>query len=191
MIQINLLPEELKVKAKKFTFDLQTKQIINYIFIFFGILIIIHFYLFGLFLFKNLQLKILNNKWTNLGPQRKIWEEFDKQKQAINEDIQFLQRISQKRINWGQKLNRLSLDLTSGIWFREINLNAKKLTLYGSILSLEKKEMFLIDKFIDALKKDTDFFKDFERIELSSVQTRVVGGYEITDFVLVISLKSQ
>ena len=84
-----------------------------------------------------------------------------------------------------KKLNRLSLDLPSGIWFNEISANLKKeFILRGSVVSLKKEEMLLINQFIDNLKKDTDFFKDFSKLEMTSAQSGEIGGYEVNDFVI-------
>jgi len=54
----------------------------------------------------------------------------------------------------------------------------------GELISLQKEEMNLLNKFIDSLKKDNMFFKDFSALDLSSVQIRSLGGYDILDFSL-------
>jgi hypothetical protein len=92
---------------------------------------------------------------------------------------------------WAQKLNELSLHLPPGVWFNEILLNNKNLTIKGSVISLEKNEVVLVNKLLDDLKGHAEFAKDFSSFELSNVQNRTIGGYDIADFVLVGVLKSR
>jgi hypothetical protein len=96
-----------------------------------------------------------------------------------------------RKLNWSEKLNKLSLNLPSGIWFNELSVSKKDFILKGSVLSLQKEEMNLVNKFIDSLKKDMVFFKDFTRLELSSIQMKTVVGYDVFDFVLTGKLKSR
>jgi hypothetical protein len=56
---------------------------------------------------------------------------------------------------------------------------------------LEKEEVGLINKLLDNLKVLPEFSKDFSSLELSNVQKRNVGGYDIADFVLVGALKTR
>jgi Tfp pilus assembly protein PilN len=100
-----------------------------------------------------------------------------------------IQQLIGQRINWAEKLNKLSLNLPSGVWFNEIQVNSKEFILKASVISLQKEEMNLINAFIDNLKNDKDFFKDFNNLELNSAQKRVIGGYDVTDFILVGILK--
>jgi Tfp pilus assembly protein PilN len=133
---------------------------------------------------KSSELKGLNNKWRALEPQRKTLQDFSSEYSVLSEDSKTMQQLMQQRISWSEKLNKLSLFLPAGVWFNELNVNRKDFTLSGSVVSLQKEEMALVDRFMDSLKADQGFFKDFLKLELRSVQKRTVGGYEITDFVL-------
>jgi Tfp pilus assembly protein PilN len=189
MIEINLLPEELKTKAKKIAKSTQLSQILYFIPLAFGILIIIHIYLFGVFITKNITLGTLNNKWKTLQPQRKILEDFKKGYEGSSQDASIIKQLLAQRIFWSAKLNKLSLNLPKGVWFKEFVTTNKNFILKGSVVSLQKEEMDLINKFIDNLKKDRDFFKDFSNLELTSVQRKVIGGYDVADFILAGALK--
>jgi Tfp pilus assembly protein PilN len=189
MIEINLLPEELKTKAKKIAKSTQLSQLLYFIPLAFGILIIIHIYLFGVFITKSLQFGALNNKWEMLQPQRKILEDFKKGYEAPSSDASIIKQLIGQRIFWSAKLNKLSLNLPKGTWFKELSIDHKNFILKGSVVSLQKEEMNLINKFMDNLKKDRDFFKDFSNLELTSVQRKVIGGYDVADFILVGTLK--
>ena len=192
MIKINLLPEELRPKPKKPGIDLESKETL-YFFIplVFGLLVIIHLALGGFFLLKNLQLGMLSSKWHKLDTQRNAVDNFRSESLQLSEDAKALQQITAKSIKWAPKLNKLSLSLPAGIWFRSLSLNASTLNISASVISLQKTEMALINQFIENLKKDNDFFADFTNLDLGSVEKRPVGGYEIADFTLTGILKSR
>ena len=198
MIEINLLPEELKTKTKSKKpaaaagpFIFEAKYILYIIPLVFGILICVHIYL-GLAYFVNTgQLRQLNNKWQGFAPQRKELAVFNTEYAAISEDAKAIQQISQSRINWAQKLNLLSLGLPSGVWYNEISITANDLILQGSVVALQKEELTLINKLISNLKNDPVFFNNFNNLELSSVQKKTLGAYDIADFVLQGALKSK
>lgn len=191
MIEINLLPEELRVKAQKTMPGTPPTQILYFIPFIFGLLIIIHIYLVGLFIIKSSQLNALNNRWQNLAPQRKSLEDLRKEYALLSTDVKVIQQLFKQRINWSEKLNNLSLNLPNGIWFNEISISPKDFNLKASVVSLTREEMGLINEFIRNLKNDATFFKDFNNLELSSVQRKVIGGYETIDFILQGTLKSK
>lgn len=198
MIEINLLPEELKTKTKnkKTTssagpFIFETKYIFYIVPLVFGILICTHIYLGLVYFVKSGQLRQLSSKWQGLEPQRKELEVFNSEYAVISENAKAIQQLSQSRINWAQKLNLLSLGLPSGVWYTEISVTANDFLLQGSVVALQKEELTLINKLIFNLKNDPAFFKDFNNLELNSVQKRNIGGYDIADFVLQGALKSK
>lgn len=191
MIEINLLPDELKVKLKKKAITAQSKQILYFVPVVLGLLLVIHIYLISITLTRGVHLAALNNKWQRLQPQRKMLEDFKKEYEGETKYSSVIQKINNQRIVWAEKLNKLSLDLPAGVWFKEITITRKDFALKASVVSLGKDEMNLINKFIESLKKDVNFFKDFKGLELTSVQAKVIGGYDVTEFNLVGTLKSQ
>lgn len=200
MIEINLLPEELKarvrIKPKKEAgvsgagpIAFEPKYFIYLIPFILAILVCTHVYLGLVYLVKTGQLGRLNGKWQSLEPQRKELEVFSAEYAVISEDAKALQQILQSRINWAQKLNQLSLGIPSGVWYNEISITPNDFTLHGSVVALQKEELTLVNKLISNLKNGTNFFKDFSNLELNSVQKKTIGGYDIFDFILQGSLK--
>jgi hypothetical protein len=49
----------------------------------------------------------------------------------------------------------------------------------------------LINKLLDNLKTTGSFARDFHGFELTKVQQRSLGGYDITDFILTGLLKAK
>ncbi|MBI4972859.1 MAG: PilN domain-containing protein [Candidatus Omnitrophica bacterium] len=189
MIEINLLPEELKAKPKERKTKLEPKAVFYLAPVIFALLIATHIYLAVVNIKNSYQLKALNNKWQAQEPQRKILDSAKEEYDILSADVQAIRQLAAERINWAEKLNQISLGLPSGVWLNEISLAGNKFNLNGSAISLQKQEMSLINKFLTNLKNDPDFFHGFNSLDLDSVQKRAVGGYEIADFIFRGSLK--
>jgi len=193
MIEINLLPAELRVKAKakKTAINLAPNNLKYLIPVILGVLILVHFYVMILSLGKSSQYRKLNEKWVKLEPQKKTLESYNSENASLSESAKAVQKFVDLRINWSEKLNKLSIYLPSGIWFNELHASAKELVLRASVITLQNNEMELIAKLIEGLKKDAGFFKGFTSLELGSVQHRSIGSYDIAEFTLTASFKSK
>lgn len=189
MIEINLLPEELRLKRKTEGFDV--KYALYALPLAFVVLIAAHIYLFAFQQMKNMTLSSLERTWKAMEPQRKSLEALKKESSMLLQDVKVIQDLSLKRITWADKLNKLSLYLPSGVWFTDISITSKDFILKGSVISLDKDELTLINNFLDRLKADKAFFNNFENIELSSIERRGVGSYEVADFTLNGKLKTK
>ncbi len=199
MIEINLLPEELKNKTKVRESDpamvknqiaqIQDKAFIYAIPVLLGLFILMHFYFAVLWMAKGKQLNTLGRKWSALAQQKKELDVFNQEFSGASQNISLPVNLSRQRNLWAQKLNTLSLQLPAGIWFSEIILNNNNLTIKGSVVSLQSQEVSLINKLLDNLKTDLEFFQDFSSLELTKVQKRSLGGYDIADFALAGVLK--
>ena len=198
MIEINLLPEELRnrvvkpVKIKR-SVSVRAKpgpqQLILLIPLIFALLIAVHIIIVFLGVTRSFQLSSLKGKWERMLPERKTWEDFNNEYMLYSGDSQDMQKLLNERINWAEKLNRLSLILPSGIWFEAISVSGKAFQLHGKVVSLTKEEVSLLRNFIDDLKNRPGFIKNFNSLELSSIQKETIGGYEVADFNLVGTLK--
>lgn len=169
--------------------SMDTKYLIYLIPLALSILICAHVYLALLAAAKNSQLSRLNREWQAQEPQRKALEAFNKEYASVSEGARSMQQLTKQRINWAEKLNKLSLLLPSGVWFNEVSVSSSGFALDGSVVSLQKEEMNLIKGLIDNLKNDAGFFRDFNSLELNSVEKRALGGYEIADFAITGTLK--
>lgn len=184
MIEINLLPEELKTKHTQ-KISIESSRIIHAVIAFFVLLIGVHIFLLAVGIGKSHKYNVLNKKWQDLQPQKNTVEELKKTYNVLSADANTIRQLASQRINCSEKLNRLSLDVPYGIWFNELSVVKKDFLLRGSAVSLEKIEITLINDFMDKLKNDAAFFKDFISLELTSIQRRTLGGYDIVDFILV------
>jgi hypothetical protein len=184
MLEINLLPEELQKKDKATGIETEYFLYIGQWLI--AIFLAIHIVLCGLWIFKTLQLRILNYKWIKLEPKRKILASLKGSPGASAEA-----RMTGQRISWAEKINKLSEHLPSGIWFNNLSLSPKELSLKCSVVSLTKEEMLLINQFLSNLKNDATFFKDFVKVDLGTMNRKMCGSYEVLDFILTFPLKGK
>jgi Tfp pilus assembly protein PilN len=191
MIEINLLPEDLKAKAesRKTSINLDPKYFIYLLPFVLATLLCVHIYLAIKVIVKNNQIANLSNQWRTLEPQRSSLENFNKENTIISQDTSVIKQLTEQRIIWAEKLNKLSTSIPAGIWFTELSVASHDFTLRGSVISLRKDELGFIKKFIDNLKGDTGFSKSFNNLELGSVQRKSIGGYDVFDFTLVGTLK--
>jgi Tfp pilus assembly protein PilN len=181
MIQINLLPEELRQRGKS-TFAPQ-----DYVWYIagglLGVLFFLHILLGFIFLVRGIQLSAELSAW-------KKQESLFKKVESFKQDYGYLFQDENLAgpdgpvISWSEKLFRISENLPSGIWLDELSCVEKNFQLRGSIISLQKNEIGLMNMFIDALKKDRIFFKDFMSLEAGPLKRRTIVSYEVVDFSL-------
>jgi len=189
MIEINLLPQELQVKTQEQKKDFKKNQVLYLIPLGFCLLIAVHICLGAVGGSLSLQYNGLDKKWKALEPQRKIAESANIKYAQFSQDAVATQQLVKERALWAEKLNLLSSEMPNGVWLTEINKTDKELVLDGSVISLEKQELNLINKFLSNLKDNKNFFKDFNTLELGPVRREVIGGYEVVEFVLNGTLK--
>lgn len=189
MIEINLIPEEFKVKIKKSSAPVDPKKILYLIPIGCSIILLMHICLGITNISLGYKYKALNSKWKTLEPQIKALKENNQENNILREDDLVLQKLVQERVNWAEKLNKLSLHLPSGIWFNELIVLNKEFNLKATVISIEKEEMSLINKFLLGLKKDIGFARDFKILELGTIKRDKLGSYDISSFSLAGSLK--
>jgi Tfp pilus assembly protein PilN len=183
MIEINLLPPELKIKqAKAASFD--PRYLVYLLPLVVGVLLFIHVALGMYALLRGYQLGALNRQWQKIAPQRQELDTFKKQYEAVAEDTKIAATLASWNINWSEKLNKLSLALPQGVWFQNLSVTPKELVLKGAVVSLEKQEMVLLNKFLDGLKKDQGFIKNFKSLEVTSFQVRTIGSFDTLEFTL-------
>lgn len=183
MIQINLLPEELRqIKAE--TKKSKPRDIVYTFYVLFIFLIFFHFLFLIIGISRTVKFTLLNKRWNSLLDKRKVLEDFKKEYLQESESTNQANQILKNRISFTKVLNCLILNLPRGIWFNNLNFDKNVLSISASVVSLEKEEMVLVNKFIDNLKNDKYFSNNFKKIQLGSIQKRNIAGYEVFDFSL-------
>ncbi len=191
MIEINLLPEEQRVKK---TEQSAASQLDNIVFLFPLIVIIVvlvHLYLLIMFFSKTSTYASLEKKWRSMEPQKKEVSGMKSEIDANVADARAVEAFMKDRIELAAKLNKLSVHLPSGIWFNDVSFSRRQFIVRGSVVSLKTDEMDMINTFVQDLKGDKEFSADFVSIELGAVQRKTIGSYDVVDFVLTSALQAK
>jgi Tfp pilus assembly protein PilN len=187
MIEINLLPEEIKAKkvsSQPTPFD----NLVYLLPVVLVIVLITHMYLGIVYATRSQVLAGFEKRWRTMEPQRQEVMGMKSELDASSSETRIVQAYTAKRVLLAPKLNRLSLNLPPGVWFNNIEFGRKDLIVKGSVVSLKSDEIDMINTFLEDLKKDRDFNNDFSSVEVGALQRRTVGSYDVVDFVLTAAL---
>ncbi|MCG8430779.1 MAG: hypothetical protein MJA29_06385 [Candidatus Omnitrophica bacterium] len=185
LFEINVLPEELRIREKEkkpLLSGLPSLEIIVPVAV--GVIVFSHLLLGVSAHMKKGRLRRLHTELETLQPQKESLREFDTKFATLSKKLTLTERMSADRVLWAPKLQALSLHLPRGIWFREIVMSPVDFVLSGTVISLDKDEMSLIREFVDRLQDDREFIADFQSFELGTVQKKVIVYYDVTDFIL-------
>ena len=194
MIEINLLPPELRRKRKGpilgGKFNLPPEIIIG---LGGGLVVLLIF--FHIFLMFTNMLRLAQYKGL-----KKDWEKVLPQKQQVDAIIQELKNLQSKLKSveealgsnenlWCRNLNIVSDVLPRGVWLRKLALNEDVFTMEGSAISKKTQERVNIHAFASNLKKEEKFLEYLTNLEIGSIQRRNINKIEIADFSLTAKIK--
>ncbi|HOX54204.1 MAG: PilN domain-containing protein [Candidatus Omnitrophica bacterium] len=192
MIEINLLPPELRRKEPTFKVPIPKETLFLFGGAVISVLIIIHLLLVGALAAKKAKFWGLNMEWQKIVPEKNKIDGLKNEQKEITEKIKSIEKLTKKgRISWAKKLNIMSDVLPQGVWIRLINFTGKELTIEGSSVSLRGEEVILVNKFASALKNNTDFYSDFKDLEVGTIKRRQIKTVEVADFTLVANFKEK
>ena len=190
MIEINLLPEEIRRQKKiYFKFDLADIARVKFLAggIFAGamaLLVIIP--ALGANIRKHQILELLE-KEKNIMPQKTSVEAINSEIAVLKVKLNALDDITKRRFLWSRKLNELSDLVLPGIWFNRIGAELdNNLTIEGSVISKNEEAMASVGKFIKNIKDAKLFFGDFSDIKLESVQRKNIDKKDVVEFKIVL-----
>jgi len=193
MIELNLLPEQLKVKKKQKIewAELPIIPVIVWVVI---STIGIHA-LSILFVEMNRgSMKTLKKEWENYAPKKKEMEELTKKLSSINAKVTSIEELEESRIVWARKMNNINDSMLPSIWLSSFSLKAglkTKTTLFleGYATGVSEEGTASVGRFINSLKHNEEFFSGLEDIELEDMRRSVVEKKEVMKFRLSIPLK--
>lgn len=203
MIEINLLPEELRPKR---TSSIDFSQVLQakVVFIIVGCAVALHLLLIGVGLMNNKRVNAMRLKWQGLTSKSKEIERLQKELKEVKQKVPLIEQLIENRVCWAQKLSQASNLIVSGLWLSEFSVRAEKedlpgqgeqmvkmLTIRGSAASRTKDEPALIGIFMQNLKDDPSFSADFSDIELGPIRKRMIKDTEVMDFVLFCRFKPE
>lgn len=185
MIEINLLPEQLRKKRMRLFEPDRMIFIIGASLI--GIMVI-------LFLGTNLIIGInfrrgfiLKAKLESIKKEAGEAELLNQELNLFKQKIGIIDELMSRRFLWAKKLNQLSDLVSPGIWLTDFFFDPQQsMRISGSVVSKKGEEMAFVAKFMKNLKEDSSFFAGFKDIELEGIQRRIVQNIEVVDFTLVL-----
>ncbi|MBU0759343.1 MAG: PilN domain-containing protein [Candidatus Omnitrophica bacterium] len=190
MIEINLLPEDLR-KQKKMDLKLDLEVIGKVKFlaggVFAGIVIFIIIFLFAGSSIRKKQIIGLMMKEQAISAEKTRAEEANKEIIFLMAKMTELDEIMKRKFNWSRKLNELSDLVLPGIWLTRIYTDAEdRLIIEGSVVSKKEEAMATVGKFMKDIRGNELFFKDFSNIKLESVQRKGTGDRDVVDYRVVL-----
>jgi len=191
MIEINLLPEELR-KKKEPAINL-TQEIGKFkVWIaagFAGVLILIAAFLFLGSVIRKTQINSLLAKERGFSSKLSQIEAVNKEISGLKVKMGILDELTRRRYLWAEKLNQLSDLILPGIWFTHVYTDSEnRLIIEGSVISKSEEEMASVGKFMKNIKDNQQFFKDFKNIKLESVQRDNKNNIDIVNFRIALYL---
>lgn len=195
MININLVPNELRKKKKGAFLGGEGSKIAPEIVIGSGgglilLLFLAHIVLLTFNISKLAIHKSLDRQWTEMQPLKQNVDVVITELRELQNKLKSIEKITTNQQSvWSKNLNVLSDSLPRGVWFRKIALGDGMFFIEGSAISRQKDEMINVHGFIANLKAHENFQKNFEEIELGSIQRRKLNNMDMADFLINIKLK--
>ena len=131
MIEINLLPDELKKSRKGLkkldlaTLNLKSIPVMKIGLAAAGILILLHGGLFAAASYSKTNLKELSKKYNEIIPNIREAEVLKSRSVMMVKKVNAINELMVKRFSWAKKLNALSDSMTQGVWLTDISYDEK------------------------------------------------------------------
>lgn len=188
MIEINLVPVNLRKKESQGAGLIRSIDLPKEIFFGLGsllilLLIVVHVILLVVYLGKFSQSMMYKATWQQMQPEKKHVDDINQNMTDLRKKLATISDLTTKKaMLWSQKLNILSDSLPKGIWLNKISWTNNALTIEGNAYSKLHDEITIVGNFVSNLKRDANFSKDFLSIELNSVNRIKKGATEIAEF---------
>lgn len=194
MIEINLLPEELRRKepSRIVLPDIPIKKTLVWaVGVFAGFQIL----LLGLVFYQKAELFGVRRQVQTLGAANKDITLEKSQTLAVQTKLKQVQALVSRKFSWTLLLNAISDSMTKGVWLR--TLGVESVAQKGRVLKIEGsvagpgQETALIGKFIKELKGQPLLSDLFAEIELSTMNQKKIKEFDVYDFTLVCTFKKE
>jgi hypothetical protein len=195
MIDINLVPEQLRKRRKNELlsggiFNLPREVMVGVGGGIIALLLAVDVLFFMGKVVKFIQYHHVKSKWEAILPDKTNTDAIKKELQDLQKEVKSMKDIMEgQNAVWSQKLNVISDGLSKGIWIRKLTLNDKQLFIEGTTVSKEQNEMTNVGNFVANLKKDEEFMKNFDSVEIDHIQRRKNETLEVADFTILARLK--
>ena len=191
MIEINLLPEELRKKDEKI--DLLAELPIKRGAILFAILFFVFQALASVYAFTlSSHFKSMQFETANLTAANQQITARKSEILAIKKKITKGEAVARRPFYWASFLNALSDSCTKGVWLTGLSTSNdgkfSQLRIEGSVVG-KGEETAYAGKFIKELKSNVFFSDLFDSIELSTINQKKIKDFDVYDFVILCKFK--
>ena len=202
MIEINLLPEELR-KVQKSTSQIPDMPLIPIIAGVIGIFIMLNL-LLSVIGYKNGVLeKHYNKKWEQMNPERIQTGRIFRETKTLQRKLNAINKIDKPLVSWTQIMNGLNQAMTTRVWLSNLEVGHEiksikrgvsisipvSLEINGYALGTSGQATSQVAKFITSLKGNNDFSQFFDAIELEKLSKNEIAGKEVMTFNLSCKFK--
>ncbi|MFQ5680931.1 MAG: hypothetical protein ACE5GG_02605 [Candidatus Omnitrophota bacterium] len=180
MIEINLLPDDLRSKKKSALYwnnALQAARI--------GLVILVcaHIILFLTVAARKKEAAKLKRQWSNISEE-------NTRVSRLNEDISSLRNrdaiigglVAVTLPDWPQIWYRLGALLPKTAWFKSIQVIHGLLDIRASILVISGNEVEILNDFLHDVREEAIFRESFDNLDIISIVRKDLSGVEIIDF---------
>lgn len=199
MIEINLLPPELRVKKKE-PMKLPSLPIIPVAAGIVCLLIAIQVILWLFIQVKSVSRDSLKKKVASIAASNKDAMSIDSSLREISSKVEVADKLLNARFNVSKKLNEISDSMVSGVWLRSLDVKKgeslnepgllrETLVIEGSRIISGGSAEGAIGKFVNSLKENASFLSDFDNIEIAKEERKKVENIEVMDFVIICHFK--
>ena len=194
MININLVPDELKKKKKDQFLLLAFKDIPLEVSVgiaggFLALLLAVNILLQVITFLGAANYKRLELSWQGMGSEKVQVEKIMKDLDVLRKKIAVIENIKNgMRISWAQKLNSISDTILPGVWLNHLALDKDKLLIEGNSVSKKGDHLSGINRFNNVLKNDQNFMKGIGNIEVSSIERKKMNDAGLASFSITATL---
>lgn len=212
MIEINLLPEELRkpVAAKREAFNVAPKQLaLGFLAIFVTVQILLTVFS----LYKQGEAMFLRSSTAQMQAQHGDLMSVKQGAEASKKAIKQINTLTERKFEWYRLLNALSDCVTRGVWLRSLSIEqheaavvqgpkkkgaspdknadtkVRVMKLTGSVVA-RGDETAYIGRFIGELKANELFTRLFDSIELSTINQKKIKETDVYDFTISCQFRS-
>lgn len=200
MIELNLLPKEMRRKKRKM--ELPAIPFLQIAIGIVAVLVVCHILIVTLLFFRGGSLKKLKAEWESMQPQKEATDKVAKETNELEKRIAAIRKIAKPDISWTRLLSGLNQGMIPGIWLSNLNLkfqgrpyspktggNPTTLVLTGYALGKSEVGTASVARLINSLKRSKNFSEYFSEIELESMNAKEFQGEEAMFFRLECAFK--
>jgi len=200
MIEINLLPQELRKKPFDFSkinfkgLDIKSIPVFNIIVGIAAAAVLLQLAAFLIGIISSAELASVSRSYNAILADKKEADTLKAKVADINKRSKAIDELMVKRFSWAKKMKDLSDCVTPGIWFSDLYYDEEPvsgkartampgaLVISGYASGTGEQGAALIGRFIKSLQDNKGFYSDIDSIDLVSTKSEKVNNQDVMSF---------